>query len=102
MQWQSGGLTISSGLAVQPEGVGSLTGSRSFRAPASVSASLTLAYGRELRPGLSSHLQADHWRTLATQGRSLWQADFSMLSVGQFPSSPIALPASHMTKIGPV
>ena len=35
-QWQSSGFTLQSGLAVQPEGVGSLTESRSFRAPASV------------------------------------------------------------------
>ena len=64
---------LQSGIAVQPEGVGSLTGSRSFRAPSSVSAALTVAYGRELRAGLSAHLQADHWRTLATHGRSLWE-----------------------------
>ena len=71
-QWQAGGLTLRGGFAVQPEGVGSLTGSRAFRAPSSVSAALTVAYGRELRAGLSAHLQADHWRTLATHGRSLW------------------------------
>ena len=72
-QWQSGGLTISSGLAVQPEGVGSLTGSRAFRAPSAVSAAITAAYGKALPYGFSAHLQADHWRTLATQGRSLWE-----------------------------
>ena len=38
-----------------------------------MSAALTVAYGRELRAGLSAHLQADHWRTLATHGRSLWE-----------------------------
>ena len=74
VQWQSGGLTISSGLAVQPEGVGSLTGSRAFRAPTAISAAVTAAYGRVLARGYSAHLQADHWRTLATQGRSLWEA----------------------------
>ena len=73
MQWQSGGLTIGSGLAVQPEGVGSLAGSRAFRAPTAVSAAVTAGYGRALPRGFSAHLQADHWRTLATQGRSLWE-----------------------------
>ena len=71
--WRIGGLTIRGGLAAQPEGAGSLTGSRAFRAPASVSAAVTAAYGRTLAFGLSTHVQADHWRTLATQGRSLWE-----------------------------
>ena len=71
-QWQNGNLTLRGGIAAQPEGVGSLSGSRAFRAPSAVSAALTMAYGREFRPGLSAHLQADHWRTLATRGRSLW------------------------------
>ena len=73
-QGQIAGLTVRTGIAVQPEGVGSLTGSRAFRAPASVSAALTLAYGHRLTAGLSAHLQADHWRTVATRGRSLWEA----------------------------
>ena len=73
-QWQAGGLTLRAGLAVQPEGVGSLTGLRAFRAPASVSGALTVAYGRHLAVGLSAHIQADHWRTLATHGRSLWES----------------------------
>ena len=58
-QWQSGRLTLRAGLAVQPEGVGSLTGLRAFRAPASVSGALTVAYGRHLAVGLSAHIQAD-------------------------------------------
>ncbi len=73
-QWQVGNLTIRSGMATQPEGVGSLTGSRAFRAPTTVSAAITAAYGRTLMHGFSLHLQADHWRTVATQGRSLWQS----------------------------
>ena len=72
-QWRNGGLTLRAGLAVQPEGVGSLTGSRAFRAPATVSAAVTAAYGKVLPNGFSAHLQADHWRTLATRGRSLWE-----------------------------
>ena len=72
-QWQNGNLTLRGGIAAQPEGVGSLSGSRAFRAPSAVSAALTMAYGREFRPSLSVHLQADHWRTLATRGRSLWE-----------------------------
>ena len=73
LQWQSGGLILSSGIAVQPEGVGSLTGSRAFRAPSTVSAAITAAYGKGLPNGFSAHLQADHWRTLTTHGRSLWE-----------------------------
>ena len=74
IQWQGHGWTLRGGLAVQPEGVGSLTGSRAFRAPSTVSAAITAAYGRTLMPGLSVHLQTDHWRTLATHGRSLWES----------------------------
>ena len=72
--WQAGNLTVQSGIAAQPEGVGALTGSRSFRAPSTVSAAITAAYGRALPYGFSAHLQADHWQTLSTQGRSLWQS----------------------------
>ena len=72
-QWRTRGLTLRAGLAVQPEGVGSLTGSRAFRAPSALSASVTAAYGRDLGQGLALHVQVDHWRTLATHGRSLWQ-----------------------------
>ena len=73
LQWQSGGLILSSGIAAQPEGVGSLSGSRAFRAPSTVSAAITAAYGKGLPNGFSAHLQADHWRTLTTHGRSLWE-----------------------------
>ena len=73
MQWQAGGLLLRGGIAAQPEGVGSLTGSRAFRAPSAVSAAVTAAYGRALPYGFAAHLQADHWRTLATHGRSLWE-----------------------------
>ena len=73
VQWQVGNLTIRSGMATQPEGAGSLTGSRAFRAPSTVSAAITAAYGRTLKHGFAAHLQADHWRTLATHGRSLWE-----------------------------
>lgn len=69
-----GGWILQSGLAVQPEGAGPLTGSRAFRAPSTVSAAFTAAYGRTLPRGLAMHLQADHWRTLATEGRSLWES----------------------------
>ena len=73
-EWQAGNFTVRSGIAAQPEGVGSLTGSRAFRAPSTVSAAIIAAYGRALPHGFSMHLQADHWQTLATQGRSLWQS----------------------------
>ena len=77
-EWQSGNFTVRSGIAAQPEGVGSLTGSRAFRAPSTVSAAITAAYRRALPHGFSMHFQADLWQTLATQGRSLWQdADLS-------------------------
>lgn len=71
--WQAGNWTLRGGLALQPEGAGSLTGSRAFRAPATASAAITAAYAKGLRGGFSVHLQADHWRTLAAQGRSLWE-----------------------------
>ena len=71
--WQVGGLTLRGGIAAQPEGAGSLTGSRAFRAPSTVSAAITAAYGKVLPNGFSAHFQADHWRTLTTQGRSLWE-----------------------------
>ena len=71
--WQVGGLTLRGGIAAQPEGAGSLTGSRAFRAPSTVSAAITAAYGKVLPNGFSAHFQADHWRTLTTHGRSLWE-----------------------------
>ena len=71
--WQVRNLTLRGGIAAQPEGVGSLTGSRAFRAPSSVSAAITAAYSAALPRGFSAHLQAGHWRTLATRGRSLWE-----------------------------
>lgn len=71
--WQAGNWTLRGGLAFQPEGAGSLTGSRAFRAPATASAAITAAYAKGLRGGFSVHLQADHWRTLAAEGRSLWE-----------------------------
>ncbi len=71
--WRNGNLTVRGGLAIQPEGVGSLTGSRAFRAPSTVSAAITAAYGQTLRAGFSAHIEANHWRTVATQGRSLWE-----------------------------
>ena len=71
---QVGNMTIRGGIATQPEGVGSLTGSRGFRAPATVSAAVTAAYVKPLPHGFSVHVQADHWRTVATYGRSLWES----------------------------
>ena len=73
MAWQVRNLTLRGGIATQPEGVGSLTGSRAFRAPSTISAAITAAYAAPLSRGFSAHLQADHWRTLATRGRSLWE-----------------------------
>ena len=72
-QWQAGNIIVQSGIATQPEGAGSLIGSRAFRAPSTVSAAITAAYGKVLPNGLSAHVQADHWRILATHGRSLWE-----------------------------
>ena len=72
--WRLGDLTLQGGIAAQPEGVGSLTGSRAFRAPSTVSAAITAAYGKTLGYGFSAHIQADYWRTLATRGRSLWRS----------------------------
>ena len=71
--WRLGDLTLQGGLAAQPEGVGSLTGSRAFRAPSTLSAGITAAYGKALAYGFSAHVQADYWRTLVTRGRSLWE-----------------------------
>ena len=73
-QWQVGDLTIRGGMATQPEGAGSLTGSRAFRAPSTVSAAITAAYAKAMPYGFSVHVQADHWRTVATHGRSLWES----------------------------
>ena len=72
--WQAGGFTFAAGVAAQPEGVGSLTGSRAFRAPSTVSAAVTGAYAKAFPYGFSVHVQANHWRTVATRGRSLWQS----------------------------
>ena len=72
--WQVGNLTVRGGIASQPEGVGSLSGSRAFRAPSTVSAAITAAYAKALPYGFSVHVQADHWQTVATRGRSLWEA----------------------------
>ena len=72
-QWQVGNIIVQSGIATQPEGVGSLRGSRAFRAPSAVSAAVTAAYGKALPHGFAAHVQADHWRILATHGRSLWE-----------------------------
>ncbi|MXW19642.1 MAG: hypothetical protein F4Z95_02430 [Gammaproteobacteria bacterium] len=81
--WQSGGWMIRGGIATQPEAVGSLTGSRAFRAPSTVSAAVTAAYAKALPHGFSMHVQADHWRTVATHGRSLWEsADLAESRVG--------------------
>lgn len=74
VQWQAGNMTIRSGIATQPDGVGSLTGSRAFRAPSTLSAAITAAYTKAMPHGFSVHVQADHWRTIATAGRSLWQS----------------------------
>ena len=71
--WRFGDLTLQGGLAVQPEGVGALTGSRAFRAPSTVSVAISAAYGKALPNGFAAHLQADHWRTLATHDRSVWE-----------------------------
>lgn len=73
-RWQVGNMTIRGGIATQPEGVGSLTGSRAFRAPSALSAAITAAYAKALPYGFSVHVQADHWRTVATRGRSLWES----------------------------
>ena len=74
VQWRAGNLTLNAGVAIQPEGVGSLTGTRAFRAPSTVSAVITAAYAKVLPYGFSVHVQADHWRTVATHGRSLWES----------------------------
>ena len=72
--WQVGNLTVRGGIATQPEGVGSLSGSRAFRAPSTLSAAITTAYAKALPFGFSVHVQADYWQTVATRGRSLWEA----------------------------
>ena len=71
--WNAGGWTWGAGIAAQPEGAGSLAGSRAFRAPRTASATITAAYAKALPLGFSAHVHAAHWRTLAAQGRSLWQ-----------------------------
>ena len=79
--WRIGGLTIRGGLAAQPEGAGSLTGSRAFRAPASVSAAVTAAYGKTLAFGFSTHVAGG---SLAHRG------DARPIVVGRRGSSRIA------------
>ena len=71
---QEGNMTIRGGIATQPQGAGSLTGSRAFRAPATVSAAVTAAYAKALPYGFSIHVQANHWRTVATSARTLWES----------------------------
>ena len=81
--WQVGNLTLRGGMATQPEGVGSLSGSRAFRAPSTLSGAISAAYAKALPFGLSVHVQADRWRTVATRSRSLWEsADLAETRVG--------------------
>ena len=91
--WQVGNLTIRSGIASQPEGAGSLTGSRAFRAPSTLSAAVTAAYAKALPHGFSLHVQADHWRTVATRGRSLWES--AELSESRFGASLVKRAGRH-------
>ena len=91
--WRIGGLRLQWGIAVQPEGVGSLTGSRAFRAPSAVSAAITAAYGKALPRGFSAHMQADHWRTLTTRGRSLWEG--AQLSESRISAALVKRVGSH-------
>ena len=64
---------LRAGLAIQPEGAGSLAGARSFRAPAVVSAALRIGYARPVSRTVTVWLGADHWRAASIQPRSLWE-----------------------------
>ena len=74
-----GALILRTGLVMQPEGAGSLEGSRSFRAPSTLSTAISAVWGAGVPVtaftgrALSFHIQADHWRTVAAVGRSMWQ-----------------------------
>ena len=75
-----GALILRTGLVMQPEGAGSLEGSRSFRAPSTLSTAISVVWGAGVPvttaftgSDLSFHIQADHWRTVAAVGRSMWQ-----------------------------
>ena len=78
-QWRTGGFsqgtglwTLRGGFAVQPEGTGSLTGERVFRAPVTFSSAISVAFQHSFTQKLSLHIQGNYWMTLNTQPRSLW------------------------------
>ncbi len=78
-QWRTGGFskgtglwTLRGGFAVQPEGTGSLTGERVFRAPVTLSSAISVAFQHSFTQKLSLHIQGNYWMTLNTQPRSLW------------------------------
>ena len=64
--------TLRAGIALQPEGAGSLTGERAFRAPSTLSSAFSLAFQHSFTPRLSLHVQGHYWMTLDTGSRSLW------------------------------
>ena len=77
--WRAGGLlarsglwTFRGGLALQPEGAGSLTGTGVFRPPSTLSSAFSAAFQHNFTPTLSLHVQGQYWMTLSTGTRSLW------------------------------
>ena len=57
---------------MQPEGAGSLSGERAFRAPATFSSAFSFAWQHSFSANLSLHAQGQYWMTLAAEPRSLW------------------------------
>ena len=77
--WRAGGFlarsglwTFRGGLALQPEGAGSLTGTGVFRPPSTLSSAFSAAFQHNFTPTLSLHVQGQYWMTLSTGTRSLW------------------------------
>ena len=77
--WRAGGLlarsglwTFRGGLALQPEGAGSLTGSGVFRAPSTLSSAFSAEFQHNFTATLSLRVQGQYWLTLKTGTRSLW------------------------------
>ena len=78
-QWRAGGFlsgwglwTLRGGFALQPEGAGSLSGERVFRAPTTLSSAFSVSFQHSFTQNLSLHVQGQYWMTLNTGPRSLW------------------------------
>ena len=112
-QWRAGGLwklpgafTFRGGFAMQPEGAGSLSGERAFRAPATFSSAFSFAWQHSFSANLSLHAKGQYWMTLAAQPRSLWtgmqlsEVRASASLVYQHKRSQITLQAQYFGGLG--